>query len=27
MLVSSGIATLPGMAANAPDMTEFFTGH
>lgn len=27
ILVSSGITTLPGMAANAPDMTEFFTGH
>jgi acid phosphatase len=26
-LVSSGVSTFPGMAASAPDMTEFFTGH
>lgn len=27
MLATSGVSTFPGMAANAPDMTEFFTGH
>ncbi len=27
ILVSSGVTTLPGMSASAPDMTEFFTGH
>lgn len=26
-LASSGASTFPGMAASAPDMTEFFTGH
>jgi phosphatidylinositol-3-phosphatase len=26
-LASSGVSTFPGMAASAPDMTEFFTGH
>lgn len=25
--LSSGLTTLPGMSATAPDMTEFFTGH
>jgi len=27
ILASSGVDTLPGYAADAPDMTEFFTGH
>lgn len=27
MMVSSGITTLPGSSASAPDMTEFFQGH
>jgi phosphatidylinositol-3-phosphatase len=27
ILASSGVNTFPGMAATAPDMTEFFTGH
>jgi acid phosphatase len=27
VLTSSGVTTFPGMAATAPDMTEFFTGH
>jgi hypothetical protein len=27
ILASSGVNTLPGQAAMAPDMTEFFTGH
>ena len=27
MLSESGVTTFPGMAATAPDMTEFFTGH
>jgi acid phosphatase len=27
MLAASGVSTFPGMAASAPDMTEFFTGH
>lgn len=27
ILTSSGVNTLPGMSASAPDMTEFFTGH
>jgi phosphatidylinositol-3-phosphatase len=27
ILASSGINNFPGMAATAPDMTEFFTGH
>lgn len=27
MMVSSGITTLPGFSASAPDMTEFFQGH
>jgi phosphatidylinositol-3-phosphatase len=27
ILASSGVSTFPGMAASAPDMTEFFTGH
>lgn len=26
-LAASGVDTFPGMAANAPDMTEFFVGH
>lgn len=26
-LAASGVGTFPGMAANAPDMTEFFVGH
>jgi len=26
-LAASGVNTFPGMAANAPDMTEFFVGH
>lgn len=26
-LAASGVDTFPGMAANAPDMTEFFMGH
>lgn len=26
-MVSSGITTLPGFSASAPDMTEFFQGH
>ena len=27
LLISSGVNSLPGMSATAPDMTEFFTGH
>jgi acid phosphatase len=27
ILASSGVSTFPGLAATAPDMTEFFTGH
>jgi acid phosphatase len=27
ILASSGVDTFPGLAAAAPDMTEFFTGH
>jgi hypothetical protein len=27
VLAASGVNTFPGMAASAPDMTEFFTGH
>lgn len=27
ILSGSGVNTFPGMAATAPDMTEFFTGH
>jgi acid phosphatase len=27
ILASSGVANFPGMAATAPDMTEFFNGH
>ncbi|MFZ1142996.1 MAG: alkaline phosphatase family protein [Candidatus Sulfotelmatobacter sp.] len=27
ILAGSGVDTFPGMAATAPDMTEFFTGH
>jgi acid phosphatase len=27
ILSSSGVDTFPGLAATAPDMTEFFTGH
>ncbi len=27
MMVASGISTLPGASASAPDMTEFFQGH
>lgn len=27
ILASSGASTFPGKAGNAPDMTEFFTGH
>jgi acid phosphatase len=27
ILESSGVTTFPGLAAVAPDMTEFFTGH
>jgi len=27
ILMSSGVTTLPGLAASAPDMTEFFNGH
>jgi len=27
ILAGSGVTTFPGMAAVAPDMTEFFTGH
>jgi len=26
-LSASSVNTFPGMAASAPDMTEFFTGH
>lgn len=27
ILAGSGVDSFPGMAGNAPDMTEFFTGH
>jgi hypothetical protein len=27
ILAGSGVSTFPGLAATAPDMTEFFTGH
>lgn len=27
IMASSGVANFPGAAANAPDMTEFFSGH